>query len=138
MCVYIYNHVHTSHTQTNKCVHTHIFHTHMLLSLDVLISVVRTARMGYLSELPRMTVALSRARLGLYVVGHKKLVRSCAPLKPFFANFWDRPTHLCLRPDERYGDMTETAHTHMTETAEGGVVVRAPTDMWSLMSRFVQ
>lgn len=41
----------------------------------VIVSLVRTKRVGYLRDPRRLTVALSRARQGLYVLGHGGLVR---------------------------------------------------------------
>ncbi|KAJ1852722.1 hypothetical protein LPJ76_005271 [Coemansia sp. RSA 638] len=42
----------------------------------VLLSLVRTTRVGHIRDLRRMTVALSRARLGLYVFGHRSVFES--------------------------------------------------------------
>jgi len=39
----------------------------------VILSLVRTERVGYMRDLRRLTVALSRARLGLYVLGKREL-----------------------------------------------------------------
>jgi intron-binding protein aquarius len=36
--------------------------------------------MGYLRDIRRWVVALSRARLGLYVLGRRKLFESCAEI----------------------------------------------------------
>ncbi|KAI7824501.1 P-loop containing nucleoside triphosphate hydrolase protein [Kickxella alabastrina] len=47
----------------------------------VLLSLVRTRSIGYLRDLRRMTVALSRARLGLYVFGRRSVLDSCFEMK---------------------------------------------------------
>jgi intron-binding protein aquarius len=47
----------------------------------VILSLVRTKNIGYLREIRRWIVALSRARLGLYVVGRRSLFQSCAELE---------------------------------------------------------
>lgn len=48
----------------------------------VIVSLVRTKNIGYLRDLRRMTVALSRARLGLYVLGRGELIGTCLELEP--------------------------------------------------------
>lgn len=58
----------------------------------VIVSLVRTRAPGHLRDLRRMTVALSRARQGLYVLGRGVLLRSCAELEPVWA---------ALHPPER-------------------------------------
>lgn len=50
----------------------------------VILSLVRTERVGYLRDLRRLTVALSRARLGLYIVGRRELFESVLELRPVF------------------------------------------------------
>lgn len=52
----------------------------------VIVSLVRTKSVGYLRDARRMTVALSRARLGLYVLGRGELFAS----SPELAGFWSR------------------------------------------------
>ena len=47
----------------------------------MILSLVRTKNIGYLREIRRWIVALSRARLGLYVVGRRSLFESCAELE---------------------------------------------------------
>lgn len=49
--------------------------------VDVILSLVRTKNIGYLREIRRWIVALSRARLGLYVVGRRSLFESSAELE---------------------------------------------------------
>ncbi|KAI5778893.1 P-loop containing nucleoside triphosphate hydrolase protein [Geopyxis carbonaria] len=50
----------------------------------VILSLVRTKRVGYLRDIRRMTVALSRARLGMYVLGRKEVFSSCYELSEAF------------------------------------------------------
>ncbi|KAJ2804181.1 hypothetical protein H4R20_002608 [Coemansia guatemalensis] len=47
----------------------------------VLLSLVRTKNIGHIRDLRRLTVALSRARLGLYVFARRSLFESCFELK---------------------------------------------------------
>lgn len=63
--------------------HTSTFHANHCK--DVILSLVRTHRVGYLRDIRRMTVALSRARLGLYVLGRKSTIESCFELNEFFS-----------------------------------------------------
>lgn len=56
----------------------------MLTDLDVILSLTRTSRVGYLRDVRRLTVALSRARLGLYVLGRREVFENCTELKPAF------------------------------------------------------
>ncbi|KAI9049183.1 hypothetical protein LZ554_007030 [Drepanopeziza brunnea f. sp. 'monogermtubi'] len=50
----------------------------------VILSLTRTSRVGYLRDVRRLTVALSRARLGLYILGRREVFESCTELKPAF------------------------------------------------------
>ncbi|PVI06177.1 P-loop containing nucleoside triphosphate hydrolase protein [Periconia macrospinosa] len=68
----------------------------------VLLSLVRTRSIGYLRDVRRLTVALSRARLGLYILGRASVFSSCFELKPAFNLLLSRPTKLTLVTDELY------------------------------------
>jgi len=46
--------------------------------------------------LRRLTVALSRARLGLYILGRREVFEACYELKPAFELLFQRPTKLQL------------------------------------------
>ena len=50
----------------------------------VLLSLVRTRAVGHLRDVRRLVVAMSRARLGLYVFGRASLFASCYELQPTF------------------------------------------------------
>jgi len=69
---------------------------------DVILSLVRTRSIGYLRDIRRLTVALSRARLGLYILGRTSVFESCFELKPAFDILLSRPTKLTLVTDEMY------------------------------------
>ena len=47
----------------------------------VILSLVRTAGVGFLRDLRRLTVALSRARLGLYVLGRREVFETSLELR---------------------------------------------------------
>lgn len=50
----------------------------------MILSLTRTTRVGYLRDLRRLTVALSRARLGLYVLGRRAIFENCYELREAF------------------------------------------------------
>jgi intron-binding protein aquarius len=62
----------------------------------VLLSLVRTRHVGHLRDVRRLVVALSRARLGLYVFGRLNLFQQCQELKPVFDQLREKPSHLAL------------------------------------------
>lgn len=64
---------------------------------------MRTRSIGYLRDIRRLTVALSRARLGLYILGRRSVFESCFELKPAFDILLSNPTKLTLVTDELYG-----------------------------------
>lgn len=66
----------------------------------ILLSLVRTHNVGHLRDVRRLVVAMSRARLGLYVFGRASLFRSCFELQASFKLLLQRPLQLHLCPDE--------------------------------------
>ena len=68
--------------------------------LDVILSLTRTNRVGYLRDIRRMTVALSRARLGLYILGRRDVFESCYELEEAFDRLSRRPDTLMVVPGE--------------------------------------
>lgn len=50
----------------------------------VLLSLVRTRAVGHLRDPRRLVVAMSRARLGLYIFGRASLFAGCYELQPTF------------------------------------------------------
>lgn len=50
----------------------------------VLLSLVRTKTIGHLRDVRRLVVAMSRARLGLYVFANVSLFSNCFELSPTF------------------------------------------------------
>jgi intron-binding protein aquarius len=51
---------------------------------------------GYLRDIRRLTVALSRAQLGLYVLGRREVFESCLELQQAFEILLQRPDKLML------------------------------------------
>jgi intron-binding protein aquarius len=68
----------------------------------VLLSLVRTETVGHLRDVRRLVVALSRARLGLYVFCRQQLFENCYELSPAFHQLLERPSTLQLVAGEGY------------------------------------
>lgn len=68
----------------------------------IILSLVRTTRPGYLRDLRRLTVALSRARLGLYVLGRRSVFESSLELRKAFELLFKRPANLSLTVGEMH------------------------------------
>ncbi|KAL1996333.1 hypothetical protein VTN49DRAFT_98 [Thermomyces lanuginosus] len=68
----------------------------------VILSLVRTRTVGYLRDVRRLTVALSRARLGLYILGRREVFESCYELKPAFDILLQRPDKLMITTGEMF------------------------------------
>ena len=76
----------------------------LTISPDVILSLTRTNRVGYLRDIRRLTVALSRARLGLYILGRRDVFETCHELKESFDRLLlSRPDKLMLVTNEMYG-----------------------------------
>lgn len=71
-----------------------------------------------------MTVALSRARLGLYILGRRSLFESCFELRPAFEKLFAKPAQLELVTGEIYpafrgvGDAGDEGGTAVMEGVE--------------------
>jgi intron-binding protein aquarius len=74
----------------------------MLTPPDIILSLTRTSRVGYLRDIRRLTVALSRARLGLYILGRREVFESCFELRQAFELLLKRPDKLTLVTGELY------------------------------------
>ena len=68
----------------------------------VLLSLVRTRSVGHMRDIRRLVVALSRARLGLYVFGRMGLFERCIELSQSIQKFLEFPTKLALMPTESF------------------------------------
>ena len=69
---------------------------------DIILSMTRTNKIGYLRDIRRMTVALSRSRLGLYILGRQELFEACYELKPALEKLFSRPSKLSIVTGELY------------------------------------
>ncbi|KAL4902838.1 hypothetical protein BDW74DRAFT_157713 [Aspergillus multicolor] len=86
----------------------------------VILSLTRTRTVGYLRDVRRLTVALSRARLGLYILGRREVFESCYELKPAFDLLLQRPDKLMLAPGEMF-PTTRTLDDEIQGTPMEGV-----------------
>ncbi|KAL2898346.1 RNA helicase aquarius [Bienertia sinuspersici] len=62
----------------------------------ILLSLVRSRFVGHLRDVRRLVVAMSRARLGLYVFCNRSLFEQCYELQPTFQRLLQRPDRLAL------------------------------------------
>jgi len=69
----------------------------------IILSLVRTKTVGHLRDVRRLIVAVSRARLGLYVFGRRSLFENCFELKPVFDQLNAKPAKLQVLPQEQNG-----------------------------------
>ena len=97
----------------------------------VILSLVRTTRPGYLRDLRRLTVALSRARLGLYVLGRRSVFESSADFLNAFDLLFRRPSELLvtvgeMHPTERLLE-DDVMSTEMTSVEHLGQYVHEMT-----------
>jgi len=68
----------------------------------ILLSLVRTKVVGHLRDVRRLVVAMSRARMGLYIFGRRDLFENCYELTPTFSKFRSRPNELVLVQNEEF------------------------------------
>lgn len=68
----------------------------------ILLSLVRTKTVGHLRDVRRLVVAMSRARLGLYIFARVSLFSNCFELTPAFNILMSRPLQLHIAPSESY------------------------------------
>lgn len=66
----------------------------------IILSLTRTSHPGYLRDIRRLTVALSRARLGLYILGRRSVFQSSPELLQAFQIPLKRPEKLALMTGE--------------------------------------
>src|SRR3954453_16151858 len=86
-------------------------------AVDIILSLTRTSRVGYLRDVRRLTVALSRARLGLYILGRREVFESCFELRQAFNILLQRPDRLMLVTGELWPSKRLIA-----EEGKGGLV----------------
>ncbi|KAI0983748.1 hypothetical protein GJ496_004054 [Pomphorhynchus laevis] len=67
----------------------------------ILLSLVRTKTVGHLRDVRRLIVAMSRARLGLYVFARVRVFQNCVELNPVFSQLLKRPIKLHIIPNDK-------------------------------------
>ncbi|XP_030641850.1 RNA helicase aquarius [Chanos chanos] len=95
----------------------------------IILSLVRTKAVGHLRDVRRLVVAMSRARLGLYIFARVSLFQNCFELTPAFNQLTGRPLQLHIRPEEYYGQ-TCTAEERSTRPDQ---VVKSMPEMANLV-----
>lgn len=78
-------------------------------------------RPGYLRDLRRLTVALSRSRLGLYILGRKDVFDSCFEVQDAFKLPFQRPTKLEVVPGEMFNSTKRLVDDDVKGTEMTGV-----------------
>lgn len=85
----------------------------------ILLSLVKTKTVGHVRDVRRLIVALSRARLGLYIFARVGLYKNCFELSNAFKLLCQRDTKLQIVPSERY---SEYFNRPLKETPEGEII----------------
>ncbi|KAK3374879.1 P-loop containing nucleoside triphosphate hydrolase protein [Podospora didyma] len=88
----------------------------------IILSLTRTSRVGYLRDIRRLTVALSRARLGLYILGRRDVFEACYELRQAFELLLKRPDKLSLVTGELWPSERVLAHEADKDVAGGAVM----------------
>ena len=98
----------------------------------VLLSLVRTKHVGHLRDARRIVVAMSRARLGLYVFGRMSTFKSCNSLGSTMTSFLRRPSRLALACSEKFGSQPGR---NVHDPPENSVFIDGPIEMGILVSQ---
>ena len=85
----------------------------------ILLSLVKTKTVGHIRDVRRLIVALSRARLGLYVFARVGLFKNCFELSSAFDLLTSRPTKLQIVPSERF---TNNFDRNLSEAPENDII----------------
>ena len=96
----------------------------------VILSLVRTKTVGHLRDIRRLVVAVSRARLGLYVLCRQSVFEGCHELQKTISQFLQRSNKLELvtgeqYPTERslYSKITKSSKYVVNDVSELGSIV---------------
>ncbi|KAF4661577.1 hypothetical protein FOL47_006627 [Perkinsus chesapeaki] len=98
----------------------------------VIVSLVRTKHVGHIRDIRRLTVALSRARFGLYIFGRLSLFRDCLEMAPVFNLLLGdgRPTQLSLQLGDNNGKYPTSRRL---SNKKGETLVTDVKDMWNVI-----
>ena len=100
----------------------------------ILLSLVRTKAVGHLRDVRRLVVAMSRARVGLYVFGRRALFEASVELQPTFRQLLALPDQLALLPAERH----PTSRRAEDVPSEGVLNVAGLQEMGELVASLTQ
>uniref|UniRef100_A0A8C5R317 RNA helicase aquarius n=1 Tax=Leptobrachium leishanense TaxID=445787 RepID=A0A8C5R317_9ANUR len=95
----------------------------------IILSLVRTKAVGHLRDVRRLVVAMSRARLGLYIFARVSLFQNCFELTPAFSQLTARPLHLHILP----GEMNPTQRKNGESPLYSAQVIRNMPEMASFV-----
>lgn len=101
----------------------------------ILLSLVRTKTVGHLRDVRRLVVALSRARLGLYIFARVDLFKNCFELAKAFDILTKRPLDLHIIPTENYD--SSIRNYDKTPIKQSFVITNMP-DMVQFVYEFYQ
>ena len=87
----------------------------------IILSLVRTTRPGYLRDIRRLTVALSRARLGLYILGRRAVFETSPELANAFKLLLQRPSKFMLTINEIFPSSRKLDDEDIDATEMAGV-----------------
>lgn len=105
----------------------------------ILLSLVRTKTVGHLRDVRRLVVAMSRARLGLYVFARQSIFSNCYELAPTFSRLGKRPSKLQLVVGEQHPTPRDVdADASVAVAASGGVLSLLPVEGVLHMGSIVQ
>jgi intron-binding protein aquarius len=79
----------------------------------ILLSLVRTESVGHIRDIRRLIVALSRARLGLYIFGRRSLYQNCFEISNALSYVLNGPAELSLVRDENYSAVHRPLSSHV-------------------------
>jgi len=97
----------------------------------IILSLVRTKTVGHVRDIRRLVVAVSRARLGLYVFGRSSLFCNCHELRRTMDQFAARPSKLQLVKGEHFptdrmvDEEVNKAKYEMNDVSELGSLVHS-------------
>uniref|UniRef100_A0A915PS17 Intron-binding protein aquarius n=1 Tax=Setaria digitata TaxID=48799 RepID=A0A915PS17_9BILA len=80
----------------------------------IILSLVRTRNIGHIRDVRRLIVALSRARLGLYVLGRVSLFQNCLELSTAFQRNGQPPTSKPIQIQDTVHMSTFVHHFYMS------------------------
>ncbi|GAB7363062.1 hypothetical protein MBLNU230_g3355t1 [Neophaeotheca triangularis] len=88
----------------------------------VILSLVRTKTPGYMRDLRRLTVMLSRARLGLYVLGRREVFETSLELREPFRLLFERSNSLELVTGEMFSSEAVEGERGVSDEVQGTVM----------------